>query len=97
MTNPGPVLILGGTAEGRELATALADRRVAAISSLAGRVTSPRLPPGPVRIGGFGGPDGLAEYLVQENVSAVVDATHPFAAQITANAATACARTEVPC
>jgi precorrin-6A/cobalt-precorrin-6A reductase len=93
---PGSVLVLGGTAEGRILATELVADGVPVVSSLAGRVTAPRLPPGPVRIGGFGGPDGLAEYLVREGISAVVDATHPFAARITGNAVTACARAGRP-
>jgi precorrin-6A/cobalt-precorrin-6A reductase len=93
---PGPILLLGGTAEGRALATELDAAKIAAVSSLAGRVAAPQVPPGTVRVGGFGGPDGLAEYLVAQNISAVVDATHPFASGITANAALACARTGTP-
>ena len=73
------ILILGGTAEARELAAALVVDGLDVISSLAGRVNSPSLPPGRVRVGGFGGADGLAEYLRGHQVSAVVDATHPFA------------------
>jgi precorrin-6A/cobalt-precorrin-6A reductase len=92
----GPVLVLGGTAEGRALATELVATGVRVISSLAGRVSTPRLPPGEVRIGGFGGVDGLAEYLLAQRISAVVDATHPFAAQITAHAARACAQAGTP-
>jgi precorrin-6A/cobalt-precorrin-6A reductase len=80
------ILILGGTAEARQLAAALVADRVAVISSLAGRVNTPNLPAGRVRVGGFGGPDGLADYLRREQVSAVVDATHPFAATMTKNA-----------
>jgi precorrin-6A/cobalt-precorrin-6A reductase len=95
-TATGPVLVLGGTAEGRETATALATSGLRVISSLAGRVAAPRSPPGEVRIGGFGGPDGLAEYLSAERISAVIDATHPFAARITGNAVAACARTGTP-
>lgn len=87
------VLVLGGTSEGRLLATELVTRGLTVVSSLAGRVSSPRLPAGEVRIGGFGGTAGLAAYLAQEEISAVVDATHPFAAGITANAALACAGT----
>lgn len=90
------LLILGGTTEGRETATALAASNLRVISSLAGRVAAPRLPPGEVRTGGFGGPDGLAKYLSAERISAVIDATHPFAARITANAVTACTRTGTP-
>jgi precorrin-6A/cobalt-precorrin-6A reductase len=92
----GTVLVLGGTGEGRELADRLAGAGVRVISSLAGRVSTPRRPAGQVRTGGFGGADGLAEYLARQEISAVVDATHPFAAQITANAVTACARTGTP-
>jgi precorrin-6A/cobalt-precorrin-6A reductase len=91
------VLVLGGTAEARELAAALdlrPDTRV--ISTLAGRVARPRLPAGEVRLGGFGGADGLAAYLGQERVGAVVDATHPFAERMSASAAAACARAGVP-
>jgi precorrin-6A/cobalt-precorrin-6A reductase len=80
------ILILGGTAEARQLATALAEDGADVISSLAGRVSSPSLPAGRVRVGGFGGVDGLADYLRREPVSAVVDATHPFAAKMTKNA-----------
>lgn len=65
-------------------------------SSLAGRVSRPRLPVGPVRIGGFGGADGLAEYVRTRQVSAVVDATHPFAERITGTAAQVCADVGVP-
>lgn len=90
------VLVLGGTAEARELAVLLLDAGVDFESSLAGRVARPRLPVGPVRIGGFGGVDGLAAYLTGNGVSAVVDATHPFAAGMSANAAAACARTSTP-
>ncbi|WP_330273840.1 cobalt-precorrin-6A reductase [Lentzea sp. NBC_00516] len=85
------ILILGGTGEARELAS-----RVPAVSSLAGRVSSPRLPVGEVRIGGFGGVDGLAQWLRDNDVSAVVDATHPFARQITSNAFEACSQLGVP-
>ncbi|WP_433519135.1 cobalt-precorrin-6A reductase [Nonomuraea sp. CA-143628] len=91
------VLILGGTAEARALAAELADvPGVHVVSSLAGRVTNPRLPVGEVRAGGFGGPDGLATWLAAERIDAVVDATHPFAARMTASAAEASARTGVP-
>jgi precorrin-6A/cobalt-precorrin-6A reductase len=89
------VLLLGGTAEAR----ALADRLhpdVDIISSLAGRVPNPALPVGPVRIGGFGGVEGLRTWLTKNEVTAVVDATHPFAATITAHAASACAELDMP-
>ena len=81
------VLILGGTAEARALAVELLERGVRVVSSLAGRVANPRLPAGEVRIGGFGGPDGLARWLIDHDVMAVVDATHPFAERIGASAA----------
>ena len=90
------ILILGGTAEARELAAALVADGLDVISSLAGRVNSPSLPPGRVRIGGYGGADGLAEYLCHQHVFAVVDATHPFAAAISANALQATDRTSTP-
>ncbi|MFJ9770968.1 cobalt-precorrin-6A reductase [Kitasatospora sp. NPDC101157] len=94
---PAHVLILGGTTEGRALAAALDGRpSLRVTSSLAGRVARPRLPAGQVRIGGFGGPDGLAAWLRGEGVTAVVDATHPFAAGMSRNAALAAAATGVP-
>jgi precorrin-6A/cobalt-precorrin-6A reductase len=86
----GRVLLLGGTAEARQLATELVAREVSVISSLAGRVKQPRLPPGEVRTGGFGGPEGLARWLRDDGAGAVVDATHPFAEGIAATAARGC-------
>ncbi|MEU5365445.1 cobalt-precorrin-6A reductase [Streptomyces sp. NPDC005925] len=95
--SPSPhVLILGGTTEARELAAALAARGVRVTTSLAGRVARPGSLDGQVRVGGFGGADGLADWLRAERVDALVDATHPFAAGITANAARAAAATGVP-
>ena len=91
------VLILGGTAEGRALAAACADLPgLTPISSLAGRTTAPLLPHGPVRVGGFGGVAGLIAYLRSEQIAAIVDATHPFAARMTANAVAAAAVTGLP-
>lgn len=90
------VLVLGGTGEARNLAAELLSRGVDVLSSLAGRVQQPKLPDGPVRIGGFGGIDGLTEFLRGEHFDALVDATHPFAATITANAAQAAERAGVP-
>ncbi|MBJ7338284.1 cobalt-precorrin-6A reductase [Mycolicibacterium sp.] len=89
------VLLLGGTAEARALAGEL-HPHTTVISSLAGRVPDPALPVGEVRIGGFGGVDGLVRWLADAHVDAVVDATHPFAARITANAATACGQAGLP-
>jgi precorrin-6A/cobalt-precorrin-6A reductase len=90
------ILILGGTGEARELAAELVAAGVDVLSSLAGRVRQPRLPDGPVRIGGFGGADGLASFVRAEGITAVVDATHPFAGTITASAAQAAAQAGVP-
>jgi precorrin-6A/cobalt-precorrin-6A reductase len=84
------LLLLGGTGEARALAARL-HPETEIISSLAGRVPDPALPVGPVRIGGFGGTDGLRNWLRDNGITAVVDATHPFAATITAHAAAACA------
>lgn len=89
------LLLLGGTGEARALAKAL-HPGVDVISSLAGRVPDPALPVGPVRIGGFGGVDGLRSWLYDERIDAVVDATHPFAATITAHAATVCGELRIP-
>ncbi|MCA1190183.1 MULTISPECIES: cobalt-precorrin-6A reductase [unclassified Saccharopolyspora] len=91
------VLVLGGTAEARELAARLGgEPAVHVISSLAGRVRDPRLPEGEVRIGGFGGAEGLAAWLRAERIDEVVDATHPFAAAMTSNAVLACALAGLP-
>ena len=91
------LLILGGTADARELANQLACRPdIEVITSLAGRTRAPRVPAGEVRTGGFGGVDGLAGYLIEARIDLVVDATHPFAAVISGNAAEACARTDTP-
>ncbi|MGE0214427.1 cobalt-precorrin-6A reductase [Mycolicibacterium sp.] len=81
------ILLLGGTAEARELARLLTGE-VELTSSLAGRVADPKLPDGAVRIGGFGGVAGLRAALA--DFDAVVDATHPFARTISANAVQAC-------
>ncbi|WP_329246622.1 cobalt-precorrin-6A reductase [Actinoallomurus sp. NBC_01490] len=91
------VLLLGGTNEARRLAAGLTRRTgFDVITSLAGRVAEPALPAGRTRVGGFGGTDGLAAWLTAERIDAVVDATHPFAAEITASAVTATTRTGVP-
>ncbi|MFC0602401.1 cobalt-precorrin-6A reductase [Streptomyces palmae] len=91
------VLILGGTTEARRLAAELAaDTGLRVTSSLAGRVAAPRLPAGQVRIGGFGGAEGLADWLRAHRVDAVVDATHPFAGTMSFHAARATAQAQVP-
>ena len=93
---PVRILILGGTGEARDLAARLVAADVDVLSSLAGRVRQPRLPDGPVRVGGFGGAEGLAAFLRAEGITGVVDATHPFAGAITAHAAAAAAQAGVP-
>jgi precorrin-6A/cobalt-precorrin-6A reductase len=90
------ILILGGTAEARELAGRLHATGHRVTSSLAGRVSRPRMPAGHTRIGGFGGPDALARWLVEHRVAAVVDATHPFAERISASAVHAAAQSGLP-
>lgn len=90
------VLLLGGTAEARELAVLLDAAGVDFESSLAGRVARPRLPVGRVRIGGFGGVEGLRAHLTDAGVTAVVDATHPFAEGMSANALAACREEAIP-
>jgi precorrin-6A/cobalt-precorrin-6A reductase len=91
------ILILGGTTEARQLAGRLAARNgLAVILSLAGRTQEPAPQPVPVRSGGFGGAEGLATYLRDERVSLLIDATHPYAARISANAALAADAAGVP-
>ncbi len=92
------ILILGGTADARELADALsADPALFVTTSLAGRTTKPATLSGNIRTGGFGGPSGLAAYLADTRISLMIDATHPYAAQMSANAAKASAVAAVPC
>jgi len=84
------VLILGGTTEARQLAERLSIRRDLAITlSLAGRTSNPVPHPVPLRVGGFGGAQGLADYLDAERIDRLIDATHPYAAAMSAHAATA--------
>lgn len=91
------VLVLGGTTEARRLAADLDARPgVRVTTSLAGRVSRPAALEGDVRVGGFGGVDGLAAWLREQRVDAVVDATHPFAATISEHAVRAAAATGVP-
>src|SRR5229473_3883702 len=94
---PMRVLILGGTTEASGLAHLLAsDPRFETTLSLAGSTSKPRMQPVRTRMGGFGGPDGLAAWLEQEAIAAVIDATHPYADQISSNAVTACGRLAIP-
>jgi precorrin-6A/cobalt-precorrin-6A reductase len=109
--DPMHLLILGGTTEARRLAELLTAATPAGVpatppagvsagtrvtSSLAGRVAAPGLPPGGVRVGGFGGADGLAAWLRTHQVDALIDATHPFAGTISFHAAAAAAVAHVP-
>jgi len=97
MDTPLRVLILGGTTEASALARLIAgDARFDATLSLAGRTSAPRLQPLATRTGGFGGAEGLARFVGESAVDVVVDATHPYADQISANAFAACGMTGVP-
>jgi precorrin-6A/cobalt-precorrin-6A reductase len=91
------ILILGGTTEASELARLSAgDQRFSPTLALAGRIAAPAQFPIPCRVGGFGGAERLADWLDAEHIRAVVDATHPFAARISANARAAAQRRELP-
>ncbi|SDM86393.1 precorrin-6A/cobalt-precorrin-6A reductase [Methylobacterium phyllostachyos] len=91
------ILILGGTGEASALARALAGRDdLSVMLSLAGRTSAPKREPVPTRIGGFGGAEGLARYLSVEQFDRLIDATHPFAARISSNAARAAAWAGIP-
>ncbi len=100
------ILILGGSSEGFELAERLSGHCLSndqtqdefeIISSLAGRTSLPRKPQGAYRTGGFGGAGGLADFIKANSVSAIIDATHPFASTISQNAAIAAATSAIPC
>ncbi len=94
---PLRVLILGGTADANRLVAAVARRSAPrSVLSYAGRTENPKPPPIAWRVGGFGGVDGLVDYLRTENIARVIDATHPFAAQMSAHAIAACAAAAVP-
>jgi len=90
------LLILGGTTEATALAKAAADAGLRGTVSFAGRVDRPVRQPLPQRIGGFGGAAGLAAYLMAEGITHVIDATHPFATQMSHNAVAGCAQAGVP-
>ncbi|MDZ7823387.1 MAG: cobalt-precorrin-6A reductase [Ahrensia sp.] len=91
------ILILGGTKEAAELASKLVAEKPLArvISSLAGRTKEPSPPMGEVRVGGFGGAAGLAQFIKDNHVTLLIDATHPFAKNISQNAQRAAAETGV--
>lgn len=90
------ILLLAGTAEARAIAAHLAARGVPAVASLAGAVRAPLAQALPTRIGGFGGAQGFRDYLAKQGVTRVIDATHPFAARITARTAQLCAAQGMP-
>lgn len=89
-------LILGGTADASQLAAEIARARIDAVYSYGGRTRAPADQPLPTRIGGFGGVRGLADYIRAEAITHVIDATHPFAAEMSRNAVEACAETGTP-
>jgi len=94
---PVRALLLGGSSEARALAQRIAaEPRLNALLSLAGRTQAPAAQFLPTRIGGFGGVEGLTRFLIDERIDKVIDATHPFAAQISENAQRACAAAQVP-
>jgi precorrin-6A/cobalt-precorrin-6A reductase len=90
------VLIIGGTRDGRLLATALIAAGFEPVTSMAGVTRTPSLPQGAVRIGGFGGAEGLAAYVAEAKIGAIIDAAHPFAVQISGNASRAAELAGVP-
>lgn len=90
------VLLLGGTTEATAIAHAFAKKGIDAVFSYAGRTANPIAQPLPTRLGGYGGVKGLADYVIDAKITHVVDATHPFATQISRNAVEACAMTNTP-
>jgi len=96
MSREQNVLLLGGTTEASRMANSLAAAGIGGVFSYAGRTASPLPQPLPTRIGGFGGVAGLVGYLRAQKISHVVDATHPFAVQMSRNAVAACAESGIP-
>ena len=90
------ILLLGGTTEANLMAKAIADAGLAGVYSYAGRTEAPMGQPIHMRMGGFGGVEGLRTYLVDQAITHVIDATHPFAAQMSTNAVAACTATGTP-
>jgi precorrin-6A/cobalt-precorrin-6A reductase len=90
------ILILGGTSEASTLASLLAERSIPAIYSYAGRVSTPKPQPLPTRVGGFGGVAGLVDYLKQAGITHLIDATHPFAEQMSRHALASAAQCDIP-
>lgn len=89
-------LVLGGTADASLLAAEIARAGIDAVYSYGGRTRAPAGQPLPTRIGGFGGVSGLADYIRRETITHVIDATHPFAAEMSRNAVAACAEAGTP-
>jgi precorrin-6A/cobalt-precorrin-6A reductase len=90
------ILLLGGTSEANLMAEAIAKAGLPGVYSYAGRTDTPMGQPIHMRMGGFGGVDGLCAYLTDQAITHVIDATHPFAAQMSTNAVAACAATGTP-
>ena len=97
MGAPDRVLVLGGTADAREVAALLVCEGFDPVTSLAGRTRDPIVPAGRLRIGPFGGVDGLADYVRSERINFIVDATHPFATQISRHAVAAATSCGIKC
>jgi precorrin-6A/cobalt-precorrin-6A reductase len=93
LSRPSRILLLGGTAEAAALAGTLVEAGHDVTTSLAGRTREPRPPAGQCRVGGFGGGDGLAAWMRENRIDLLIDATHPFALQMSANAVKAAAST----
>ena len=90
------VLLLAGTSEAQQIAQSLSEQGISAIASLAGATRAPRDIGIPTRIGGFGGAAGFRKFLSENSISAVLDATHPFAARISHRSAEICAHLGLP-
>ncbi|MFT5631111.1 MAG: precorrin-6A/cobalt-precorrin-6A reductase [Gammaproteobacteria bacterium] len=90
------ILLLAGSGEAKQIATGLAALNLPAIASLAGATRAPKQLDIPMRIGGFGGADGFRRYLAKTGIRAVIDATHPYATQITNRTAAICAEIDLP-
>lgn len=89
------ILILGGTEEARQLADQLVSMGQEVITSFAGKTSELSLPAGEIRVGGFGGPRGLSDYILKNGIERLVDATHPYSVEMATNAVEAAKHTEV--
>ncbi len=90
------ILILGGTQEAYEAANMLHDLGHQVITSLSGATKNPKKPKGKINTGGFGGPDGLATYIETNDIDYLIDATHPFAAKMSAGAVICAQKSKIP-